>query len=169
MLGFYEDFPERVHRIEIFTSFLSSKKLQQRLLETLYAINAESFNFDEITCPTIPGCTITFEVGIADTKSFNYIDKKELEKMLNAIKREDLRTIDLFWAVCYYKNKEEKKIPLRFDYYLTRSSFNEKAMEIGVLHERGPRYISPEDLTSFFVKKLNESSAKKILRPVEAL
>ncbi len=50
-----------------------------------------------------------------------------------------------------------------------RSTFDEKAMELRVLHERGPRYISPEDLTSFLVKKLNESSAKKILKPVETL
>jgi hypothetical protein len=32
--------------------------------------------------------------------------------------------------------------------------------EVQVFHERGPRYISPEDLTTFVYNKVNETTSK---------
>lgn len=167
MLGFYENFPVNIHRTETFTSSLPCKKLQQRLVKDLCEINIRTFNFEEIAHPTVHQCAIIFEVGIADAESFSYIDNRELERALTVLKRKNFRIIDLFCAIRYYKNSEEKKMPLRFDYYLVRASFNESVMELRVFHERGPRYISPEDLTNFLVNKLNGSSSKKILKSVE--
>jgi hypothetical protein len=40
-------------------------------------------------------------------------------------------------------------------------------LEPRVFHERGPRYISPEDITNFIVNQLNKASTKKILKTVE--
>jgi hypothetical protein len=99
MLGLYENFPENIHRIESFTSSLSSKKLQQRLIQVLHEINRKTFSFEEIAHPTVPNCTIIFEVGIADAKSFNYIDEEETKRVLNALKKEPFRVMDLFCAV----------------------------------------------------------------------
>ena len=76
MLGRYENFPEGIHRTESFTSSLSSKKLQQRLIQVLSEINRKTFSFEEIANPTVPECTIIFEVGLADAESFNYIDEE---------------------------------------------------------------------------------------------
>ena len=168
MLGRYENFPENIHRIENFTSSISSKKLQQRLIQVLHEINRKTFSFEEIAYPSVPECAIIFEVGIADAKSFNYIDEEETNKVLNALKKEPLRVIDLFCAVRYYKTKTEKRTPLKFDYYLMRTAFSKGSVEIKVFHERGPRYISPEDLVAFLVNKINEASARKILKKVES-
>ena len=167
MLGFYENFPENVHCTETFNSSLSSKKLQERFVQTFYEINTKTYNFEEVSHPTVPKCSVIFEVGIADSKIFNYIDKEELEKVLKALKKENIQTIDLFCAIRYYKNIEEKRTPLKFDYYLIRLFFTEKNLELRAFHERGPRYISPDDLTTFLVNKLNDLRLKKILKPVE--
>jgi len=167
MLGLYENFPENIHRIESFTSSLSSKKLQQRLIQILSEINRKTFSFEEIAHPTVPECAIIFEVGIADANSFNYIDEEETNKVLNALKKEPFRVIDFFCAVRYYKAKTEKKVPLKFDYYMMRAVFGKDSMEIRVFHERGPRYIAPEDIVTLLVNKINKTSAKRILKTIE--
>jgi len=167
MLGRYENFPEGIHRTESFTSSLSSKKLQQRLIQVLSEINRKTFSFEEIANPTVPECTIIFEVGLADAESFNYIDEEETKKALNALKKEPFRVMDFFCAVRYYKAKTEKKTPLKFDYYMIRFAFSKDTMEIRVFHERGPRYFSPEDIVTFLMNKVNEATGRKILKKVE--
>jgi hypothetical protein len=167
MLGRYENFPENIHRIEFFTSFLSSKKLQQRLIQVLHEINRKTFSFEEIANPSVPECTIIFEIGIADAESFSYIDENETNKVLNVLKKEPFREIDLFCAVRYYKGNAGKKKPLRFDYYLMRAVFGKDSVEMRVFHERGPRYISPEDIVTFLVNMINKASARNILKKTE--
>lgn len=167
MLGFYENFPEGVHRIESFTSALSSKRLQQGLINVLSEINRKTFSFEEVANPTVPNCIIIFEVGLAEEKSFNYIDEEETRKTLKVLKKETFNVMDFFCVVRYHKAKAEKKTPLKFDYYMIRMAFNKDVVAILVFHERGPRYISPEDITTFIVRAINKTSTKKILKPVE--
>jgi hypothetical protein len=168
MLGFYENFPANIHRTDNFTSPLSSKKLQQRLIQVLHDINRETFSFEEVAYPTVPECTIIFEVGLAEAKSFNYIDEEEIKRVLSALRKETFRSMDFFCAVRYYKGAGEKKTPLKFDYYLMRFVFGKNSMEIQVFHERGPRYISPEDIVTFLVNMVNEMSARKFLKKIES-
>jgi hypothetical protein len=40
---------------------------------------------------------------------------------------------------------------------------------VQVFHERGPRYVSPEDVTAFIVSKLNAGQRRKILSPLKSL
>jgi len=91
MLGFYENFPVNIHRTENFTSLLSSRKLQQRLIQVLHDINRETFSFEEVAYPTVPECTIIFEVGLAEAKGFNYIDEEEKRKVLSALRKKLFR------------------------------------------------------------------------------
>ena len=167
MLGFYENFPEGVHRIDFFTSSLQNRKLQQRLIRVISEINRQTFSFEEVANPTVPDCAVIFEVGIADAKNFNYVDAEETKKALNALKKEAFRVMDFFCAVRYYKTTAEKKTPLKFDYYMIRFLFSRDVVEMRVFHERGPRYVSPEDITAFMVKAVNKASAKKLLKPFE--
>jgi hypothetical protein len=167
MLGFYENFPVNIHRIETFTTPLSSKRLQRKLIQVLHDVNRRKFSFEEVSCPTVPKCTIIFEAGLADAGSFNYIDEEETKKVLRALRKTPFQTMDVFCAVRYYKGAEEKK-PLRFDYYMMRIAFGKNAVEIRVFHERGPRYVSPEDLVVLFVNKVNETSTRKILKTAGA-
>jgi len=166
MLGFYENFPANVHRIENFTSLLSNRKLQQRLIQVLHEINRKTFSFEEVAYPTVPECTIIFEAGLAEAKSFNYIDEEETKRVLTALRKATFQTMDFFCAVRYYKGAA--KAPLKFDYYLLRVVFGKNSAEIQVFHERGPRYISPQDLVAFLVNEINKTSARKILKMVEA-
>jgi hypothetical protein len=167
MIGFYENFPVNIHRIENFTSSLPTRKLQQRLIQVLQDINCRTFSFEEIAQPTVPECAVIFEVGIADAKSFNFIDKEEAKNVLSVLRKETLRLMDFFCAVRYYKITSGKKTPLKFDYYMIRVVFGKDAVEIWVFHERGPRYISPEDIATFLVNIINESSARSILKKIE--
>jgi hypothetical protein len=161
-LGFYENFPPNIHLVESFNSTLSSKQLQQRLIQVLYEINKKEFSFEEAANPTIPECKLIFEFGLADAENFNYIDEEEVKKVLNVLEKEHLRTMDFFCAIRYYKG--EKKRALKFDYYLLRIVFNRGILEIQVFHKKGPRYISPEDLTLFIFNKTNEASNRKVLK-----
>ena len=167
MIGFYENFPVNMHRIETFTSSLSTRKLQQRLVQVLHDINRRTFSFEEIAYPTVPECSVIFEVGIAEAKSFTFIDKEEVKNVLSVLRKETLRLMDFFCAVRYYKGTAEKKTPLKFDYYMIRVVFGKDSVEIRVFHERGPRYISPEDIVTFLVNMINEASARKILKKIE--
>jgi hypothetical protein len=167
MLGFYDNFPVNIHRIDNFSTPFSSKKLQQRLMGVLFEINRRTFSFEEIAYPTVPECTIIFEAGLAEAKSFNYIDEEEAKKVLSALRKSPFQTMDFFCAVRYYKDAAEKKTPLKFDYYMLRVVFGKNSVEIQVFHERGPRYISPEDIVTFLVNMINETSTRKILKKIE--
>ena len=159
-LGFYENFPENIHRIDTFTSALSNKQLQQKLIRVLHNVNRREFTFEEVTNPTIPQGKVIFEVGIAEAENFNFIDDDELEKTLNLLGKQRLHSMDFFCSVRYYKSEDEKKVPLKFDYFMIRAAFRKETIEIQVFHERGPRYISPEELTTFIFEKVNEASGK---------
>ena len=170
MLGFYENFPANIHRRDVFTCSLSGKGLQRRLTQVLRMTNGKTLSFEEIGNPSVPECTVIFEWGIADKKGFTYFDEEEAKKLTTAIATERLRVIDLFCGIRYYKKTATKKKPLKFDYYMTRLSFGENhSVELQVFHERGPRYISPEELVNFIVAKINESSARKILKTAETI
>jgi hypothetical protein len=167
MLGFYENFPVNIHGIESFSATFSSKKLQQRLIQVIREINRGTFSFDEVTCPTVPDCSVIFEVGLAEAKSFNYIDEEETKKVLSALRKAPFQMMDFFCAVRYYKGAAEKRAPLKFDYYMIRVVFGKNVVEFRVFHERGPRYVSPEDMVAFLVNRVNATSSRKILKKIE--
>lgn len=164
--SFYENFPLNIHRIDQFNSILSSKKLQQKLIQVFYDTNVKEFSFEEVTNPTEPHGRVIFEFGIAESEGFNYIDEEELKKTLKLLTDKRLGSMDFFCSIRYYKGIGEKKKPLKFDYYMLRAIFGKDTFEIQVHHERGPRYISPEDLSMFIFAKINELSRgnRKILK-----
>ena len=165
-LGFYENFPTGIHRIDTFTSNLSNRQLQQNLIQVFYEANRGVFTFEEITNPTVPHGKVIFEFGLAETEGFNFIDEEELTKALDFLAKERLASMDFFCSIRYYKMDGEKKSPLKFDYYMLRTIFSKDTFEVQVFHERGPRYISPEELTTFVYNKINEASGRnrKILK-----
>ena len=81
-LGFYEKFPTNIHRIDSFNSTLSSKQLQQKLIQVFHKVNNNEFTFEEVANPTVPQGTIIFEFGIAESGDFNFIDDEELKKTM---------------------------------------------------------------------------------------
>lgn len=168
MLGFYENFPEKVHTTARFNFSISKKKLQEALIRVLYELNSETFCLEDIARPSIRQCTVIFEFGIAEANDFNYLDNAEIKRVLRVTRKTPFRTMDFFCALRYYKVQNGKKNPLRFDYYMFRFTFNKSSMENQVFHERGPRHVSPEDIAPLIVKKVNEKFSRKILKAFTA-
>ena len=168
MSATYEGFPElSIHAKETFTSALSQGKLQLRIMRILRNVNSRTFTFEDFGSPAVPGCTVIFEVGIADSGSFTSIDEGEEKKVLTALKLEPFGVMDFFFAIRYYKDYASSKKPLKFDYYITRFVFSEGMVEFQVFHERGPRYFSPKDMVTFLMGRINEASARRILKKIK--
>jgi hypothetical protein len=164
MIGTSQNFPEKIHRLEKFESKIEIKKIQKNLIQILEKINNKTYSFEEITYPTVPNCRIIFDVGLAEENAFNYIDEEEKNRFLKALKKETTKLLDLFFSIRYYKIKQKKRIALNFDYYMLRISFDNKKIEVKVFHERGPRYISPEEIVNFIIMEFNKNSTKKIIK-----
>ena len=164
----YENFPaEGIHHKETFISNLSNAKLQQKMIQALFEINFKTFTFEQVCNPTVPNSTVILEVGIADSNIFTYIDELEAKKIQSNVKKQPSEMMDFFLAVRSYKDHGGKKKPLKFDYYMMRFIFFEgSTVEAQVFHERGPRYIQPEDLLLFIVKGICKQSPRRILRNV---
>ncbi len=168
MLGHYSNFPVNTHFVQTFQTVLSRGKLQEKIVSALWDTNRQNFSFDDVGAPAVPDCTVVFEFGIADGEAFSYLDEAEANRLRSKVTDEPLKVMDWFCSVRYYKDRMEKRAPLRFDYYMFRLVFSEKGyVEIQVFHERGPRYISPEDLALFFEHSINLDAGKKILKRTE--
>jgi hypothetical protein len=167
MLGTYQNFPNKIHFAKTFVYSLSKKRLQRNLIQVLKEANSRTFNFEEICNPSIPNSTVVFEFGIADTEVFSYLDGVEALKLEERVNREPLKMMDLFCGLRYYKNTKPKRTPLKFDYYMLRMIFGQnQTLELSVYHEKGPRYILPEDLAVFIENRINGFSQKKVLKPL---
>src|SRR4030066_713981 len=154
MIGVYENFPENTHRIEILKSSFSDKKPQKKLVRMLHEINRKPFGFEEIGHQALRKHTVILEVGIAEGRSFNFMDDEETKRVLNVLMKNPFRVMDFFVAMRYYKDLDSKKQPLRFDYYMLRLVFGgNNSVELQVFHERGPRHTSPEDIVTFLVSR----------------
>jgi hypothetical protein len=166
MLGFYEGFPAAAHKTIRFATFALNRSLQQRLAETLRTLNTQMLSLEKVTGPSIPQCSVSFEFGIAEAHGFNYLDDEETSRVLKTISKKPLQMMDFFCALRYHKLLEEKKISLKFDYYMLRFAFGKGLMEAHAFHERGPMYTSPEDMISFVVDKVNEGSSRKVFKKI---
>ena len=167
MLGLYENFPKQIHRKTLFATSLSNRTLQRTLTQILQKLNNQSFSLEEVCDVSMSHCITIFEFGIAEDLVFNYLDRQEEKRVLKVIRKRPFSVIDFFCAIRYYRIQNNRKKPLKFDYYMLRLLFNNKiSMEIRVFHERGPRHISPEELIRFVASKINEKFSRKKLKPV---
>jgi hypothetical protein len=165
MLGLYENFPETIHLSETYASSLSRQRLQQKIVQVFQEVNGKTFSFEETGSPAMSNCSVIFMFGIADTDGFKFLNEAQAQRLHDAISSGALRTIDWFCAIRYYKNTQPKRTPLKFDYYVLRLAFTERdKMQFQVSHERGPRYISPQDFVSFIVRTSNSKSKRKTLQ-----
>lgn len=164
MIGISENFPKIVHRSEIFKTKQTITEIQKKIVQTLQEINQKTYCFEEITYPTIPNCKIIFEAGLAEDKIFNYIDKEEKNRFFKIIKNQINNQLDLFFSIRYYKKSKKKDSPLNFDYYMLRFNFLNKTLQLRIFHERGPRYITPEEVETFIINELNKDPTIKITK-----
>jgi hypothetical protein len=167
MLGFYPNFPQNIHRVETFSTSIANKKLQQTLVETLFKLNREKPSLEEVAAPSIPGCKVVFEVGVADGNDFNFLDAEERERLIGAINRKPFQVMDFLCVIRYQNRQEERKTRMMFDFYMLRMMFGDSLMEIQVFHEKGARHASPDDLVRLVVNRVNAAFSKRVLKPSE--
>jgi len=167
-LGVYTGFPENIHYFIEYQVFSSTRQLQQKLLKFLGEINRKEMVFEKISIPTIPGGVVIFEYGLAEDAGFNYLSGEEVKRALGLVENGRVGRLDFFCSIRYYKDTGDKRVALKFDYYMLRAIFRKGEVEVRVFHERGPRYLSPEDLVGFIVDNLNRESQKTILREINA-
>lgn len=163
MWGSYDNFPRRVHRKACFVISISNKRLQKILLQLFQEINREKFRLEDVAHPSIPHCTVIFEFGIAKAKTFHYLSKEKINKVLKATCEKKLQVMDFFCAVRYYRKRKEERRPLNFDYYILRFRFDKGSREIQLFHEEGPRHISPQEIIKFLADQINKTLTGKTL------
>jgi hypothetical protein len=163
-LGVYATFPENIHHLAHYQSFASIKQVQRSILQFLGDINRKELAFEQISIPTIPDGIVIFEFGLAEEAGFNYLSGEEVNRALEFLDQKDVDTLDFFCSIRYYRDTGAKRVALKFDYYMIRGVFARGSLELKVFHERGPRYLSPEDIASFIIKGANSVANKKIIR-----
>jgi hypothetical protein len=164
MLGFYDNFPKSVHNISDFSTSSTPKRLQTAIVETLCRLNSEILALEEVATPSIPKCTVKFELGVAEDKDFSYLDTEEKDKLLETIRKKPFAILDYFCIIRYHKAKMEKKTTLKSDYYMLRFLFENELVQIQIFHEKGLMYTSPKDLPEFLAKRINQESPRKLLK-----
>jgi hypothetical protein len=150
--------------MEHYQSFVSIKQLQRKLLQFLGNINRKELAFEQVSIPTIPDGIVIFEFGLAEEAGFNYLNDEEVMRAQEFVDHQEVSSLDFFCSIRYYRDGTEKRVALKFDYFMMRAVFGKGSLELRVFHERGPRYLSPEDVASFVVKGVNSESSKKIIR-----
>lgn len=161
MLGHYENFPDVIHSVAKFTHQSTEKKLQQAILRALHRLNEEKHDLNTISPFSTPECEVSFEFGVAEGITFNYLDKEELERFQRGIRKEAPPTLDFFCVVRYHTLKEGRRRPLKFDYNLLRFISHGNNVEVQVSHERGIRRVPLEDLTNFIIGQIREELSRR--------
>jgi hypothetical protein len=163
-LGLYNNFPANVHYLQTYVSAVSVRLLQQKIIQFLAGVNRKELRFEEVSIPTFPSGQVIFEFGLAEEGNFNYLSSGEAERALALIAMEHLASLDFFCSIRYYKVSDGHRQALKFDYYMLRTLFGKGTFEVQVFHERGPRYLSPEDLVEYIFKSIKGDSNRKILK-----
>jgi len=169
VLGLYENFPVTVDCIAYLVCGSPLRRVQRAIIDTLYGLNEESYalNFIAPSYSSSSSCVVSFELGVAEGLTFNYLDLEERKRLRRAVQRNPLSLLDLFWVVKYHVIKKERRVPLRFDYQILRFTFTKRNVVLQIFHERGTQRISLEDLVSFLVKRINREIAEAGLKPLK--
>ncbi len=163
MLGIFEGFPERIHRMVLLQNSVTDKKLQSALASTLTKLNKSKLDFPDLSMENDLHSETICEFGIGEGNDFTYLDAEEIEKLKNLIATKPLRVMDLLLVLRYYKVDIQKRSPLRFDYYMLRLVFEAGTVEVRVFHQKGPMRVSPKNVVDLVVEQTNRLASKKML------
>lgn len=165
LLGYYSNFPTRIHGIVRYTYQTPTKQLQETILHALHQLNKETHDLSTLTRSSPANCTLNLEFGIAEQNAFNFLDKEELDRFQRSIEKESTeapRTLDFFCAARYHTTTQNRKRrPLKFDYTLLRFTFYRRTMELFISHERGAQRIPLEDLVTFLTNRINKELTQR--------
>jgi len=167
LLGFYRGFPEIPHAKATFTSATPAKTLQKAIAKVAGDMNTQEFVLDTIAHETSDNCNVGFELGIAESTTFNYLTSEEVNRFITSLtQKKSVLNIDLLCIVKYHLASREKRRPLKFDYYLLRFIFRRPQAQLRVFHERGAQHLSIEELVEFLTKQINIELEKMKAKPL---
>jgi hypothetical protein len=157
MFGRSESIPCKYHGRAKLTHVFASNKIQFFIIQSLSELNStketDAFEFSNSEDFAV---TTSFEVGIAEKAFFHYLEPSKASLYWLRLAKNDLSSIlDFLLIVKYYRNRDEKLVPLRFDYFVLRFLFASKTFELLVFHERGIRRIQIRELLIYILKKIS--------------
>jgi hypothetical protein len=166
LLGFYEDFPVFPHAKADFLCTASTKTLQEAIVTTVHNLNSQEYDLNAIA-PTKINCKISFEFGIAEGSSFNYLDLEEVKSVRKSLaKKEAPMNADFLCIIKYHVTNGDKRQPLKFDNYMLRFIFRKPQMQLRVFHEKGTQRLSLEELIEFLTRQVNNELEKMQAKPL---
>ncbi len=128
----------------------------------MHRLSKQTIEMKTLTRASPANCTVSFEFGVADADTFNFLDEEELKRIENTLKQQALPIFDVFCAARYQiPQADGKRKSLKFDYNMIRFSFYRRSMELFVYHERGIQRIPLEDLVLFLKNQINTELADK--------
>lgn len=155
--GVLESFPNVTHAKASIEFSTEVTELQKCVASAFRGFNSKTLE-TQISIAgrpgPVPGYT-AFEAGVGDGDCFNFLDEKELKRLLSHIESgQPVRTLDFFLIVKYLQ-KDGTKSPIRFDRYLIRLSFAHQELDVKVFHEKGLRRMNPDEVVTLLIDDVN--------------
>jgi len=110
-----------------------------------------------------------FEVGIANGIFFDRLDEASVSELIRYLTSDsDCRVLDFLLVVTYHYSRDGKMLPVRFDHYHLRFSFEEGAIEVLMHHAKGTRRLPLDELFQIIFEELDRRAEHDRLGDVRA-
>ena len=156
-LGTVDSFPTVMHARASFSFDINPESLQKALVSALASLRANPKS-REITLADRDGYLngqLTFRLGIGNGDSFDTLDSKEEERVMNRIEnRGPFNTLDLAFQL-QYSVGDGRRHRVHEDHYVLRLVFQPGRAEVLVHHVKGVRRVEPDELVGIIIHELN--------------
>jgi len=158
-LGIFTNFSPMIHGIAKVSFTCHAHEAQLVLLNTFEELNGHQ---EVRTLSTSEGegeveGRMGLEIGVAEGNYFTYFDKEtsaDLAALLEMQRRP--RPLDFLLIATYYYMKNQKEIPLKFDYHHLRFSFGQNELNVVLNHVKGIRRLPLDELLIIFFNRLEQ-------------
>jgi hypothetical protein len=168
-LGTVDSFPTVLHARASFSFDINPESLQKALISALTSLRTNP-KPREITLADLDGYLngqLTFRLGIGNGDSFDILDSKEEERVLNRIEnRGPFRTLDLAFQLHYSVN-DARRHKVHEDHYILRLVFQPGRVEVLVHHLKGVRRVESDELVRLVIQELNVELTRNHYGPLD--
>ena len=157
LLGTIDSFPTVMHARASFSFDINPESLQKALVSALASLRANPKS-REISLADRDGYLngqLTFRLGIGNGDSFDILDSREEERVMNRIEnRGPFNTLDLAFQL-HYSVTDGRRHRVHEDHYILRLVFQPGRVEVLVHHVKGVRRVEPDELVGIIIDELN--------------
>lgn len=148
-LGEFTYFPDTIHGRGLISFKCSVLMMQRAVVEAMLSLNGR----EEPRLISVSGLQgeregkIGLEVGIANGTFFDGLDEDAAGRLIQYLtSNSDSRVLDFLLVATYHYHRGDRTLPVRFDHYQLRFSFEEGAVEVLLYHARGTRRLPLDEL-----------------------